>query len=362
MQPTPDEEHWSERFARERARLLAALGSLPDGGIVEQVEHVGATSVPGLPGRPIIDLTMAVWPFPLEAEALSSLLALGYVPEPHAANSSVASFTSTSGTFHLALVEAGNARVTDDALLRDYLRADEAARRSLSALKASWEGADTTPGYAEAKRRWFDEHLGDAHHLWIEREGFAPVLAVADELRAFERPWSIGGGWALDLFLGRVARVHYDLDVAIARADQFALREYLLSREWKLLTPHDDRLYPWPEAMRLELPRHQIHAHRDGAFIDFLLADVEGGVWRFRRNPALVRDVSRVRLSTADGIPYLAPELVLLYKSKTSKGESRDKDQADFEKVRAHLEPERRAWLRWALTAYDPSHRWLAQL
>ena len=38
--------------------------------------------------------------------------------------------------------------------------------------------------------------------------------------------WS-NGGWALDLFLERVTRVHHDVDVVVDRADQLALREQL---------------------------------------------------------------------------------------------------------------------------------------
>jgi hypothetical protein len=40
-----------------------------------------------------------------------------------------------------------------------------------------------------------------------------PLLSV---LRA---PWWVAGGWALDLYLGKVTRVHKDLDVGIFRED-----------------------------------------------------------------------------------------------------------------------------------------------
>ena len=52
MQRTTDDNHWKEQYAREHERLIAALGEITDGGIVERMEHVGATSVPGLPGQP----------------------------------------------------------------------------------------------------------------------------------------------------------------------------------------------------------------------------------------------------------------------------------------------------------------------
>lgn len=42
---------WPARFERERERVAAALGDL-----VERIEHVGSTAVPGLAAKPVIDL------------------------------------------------------------------------------------------------------------------------------------------------------------------------------------------------------------------------------------------------------------------------------------------------------------------
>lgn len=58
-------------------------------------------------------------------------------------------------------------------------------------------------------------------------EPFQPVLEVASLLRNFKRPWFIAGGWAIDLFFGRVTRNHDDVDVAIFRGDQRELQAYL---------------------------------------------------------------------------------------------------------------------------------------
>lgn len=67
-------------------------------------------------------------------------------------------------------------------------------------------------------------------------------------------------------------------------------------------------------------------------------------------------------LKSAGGIFYLAPELVLLFKSKNTGTHERPKDQRDFEKTLPHLEPERRAWLYWALMATSPDHPWIKEL
>lgn len=61
---------------------------------------------------------------------------------------------------------------------------------------------------------------------------------------------------------------------------------------------------------------------------------------------------------SADGIPYLAPELVLLFKSK----HTRAKDQADFEETLPHLDPAQRATLAEYLGRLHPGHAWLERL
>ncbi len=71
---------------------------------------------------------------------------------------------------------------------------------------------------------------------------------------------------------------------------------------------------------------------------------------------------ARIELRSAEGIPFLTPEPVLLFKSKNTSGKERSKDQADFEEAYTRLEPERKAWLRWALIATDPSHPWIERL
>jgi hypothetical protein len=211
------------------------------------------------------------------------------------------------------------------------------------------------------KSALFASVLPDAHTWWIKQYGFSPVEDVAQEFKEAPFEWYISGGWAVDLFLGQVQRVHHDVDVIVPRRSQLDLQRHLTDRGWKLITPFERRLGPWPPHMRLELPRHQVHAYRDGQFIDLLLTDMED-VWRYRREPSILRTKERMSLTGQNGIPYLAPELVLLFKSKNTSDHERPKDHSDFERAYPHLEPERRAWLYWALMATDPDHAWIRQL
>lgn len=186
-----------------------------------------------------------------------------------------------------------------------------------------------------------------------------PVIAVADLLRTFPRPWFIAGGWAIDLFVGRTTRPHEDVDVAILRTDQNAIRAHLAG--WTFDKVDRGQVGPWKEGEWLYWPHHEIHAHRAGGEptrLEILLNDATGGLWRFRRHLDVVRPLDRLGIPTPSGIPVLAPEIVLLYKSKTPTA----KDERDFEAALPGLDREAREWLRIALETCHPGHPWAARV
>jgi GrpB-like predicted nucleotidyltransferase (UPF0157 family) len=340
---------WQAQFNEERSRILAALGAMTEGGIVEQLNHIGATSVPGLRAQDCVDIGLAVWPFPLTDDVITAVHTLGYEFMPGYENAPEQRFRHTDGTYELHFARVGTDSVLNHLLIRDYLRHEASARETYIQLK-------------QGKPQLFTQLLEEAHHWWVIHHGFSPVTAVAQELAGYPHPWYISSGWALDLFIGQPQRVHHDTDIVVRRCDQLVLQQHLTERGWQLLTPLHGKLEPWPPHMFLHLPRHQVHAHRDGAFMDFLISEIEHGLWRYRREPSIVQSGERIGLETADGLPYLAPELVLLFKSKNTGQQERPKDQQDFERVLPYLEPARRAWLRWALLVTHPEHSWLEWL
>jgi hypothetical protein len=68
--------------------------------------------------------------------------------------------------------------------------------------------------------------------------------------------------------------------------------------------------------------------------------------------------VSRLGRQTADGIPYLAPEIQLLFKAKGR----RPKDEQDFAIALPLLDEGSRVWLKDALILTFTDHPWIAQL
>jgi hypothetical protein len=173
----------------------------------------------------------------------------------------------------------------------------------------------------------------------------------------YGRPWWIGGGWALDLFLGRETREHGDIDVVVFRADQQRARRHFDG--WDLQVADGGALTPW-HGEQLELPVHTIWARpsQDALWeLELFLMESDGERWQFRRDLRVTLPLDHVGLER-DGIPYLAPELALLYKAK----EPRLHDEADFEAVAPHLPADRREWLATALRSQDARHPWLGRL
>jgi len=77
-------------------------------------------------------------------------------------------------------------------------------------------------------------------------------------------------------------------------------------------------------------------------------------LWVCRRDPRIRRPYAEAVERTPDGIPYLSPEIVLLFKAKYR----REKDEADFQGVLPLLDTRRRRWLAESLAVLHPGHPW----
>ncbi len=191
---------------------------------------------------------------------------------------------------------------------------------------------------------------------------FEAPLQACELLSRITCPWFVAGGWAVDLFLGAETREHADLEVAVFRKDQLIVRDYL--KGWafvKAIPSSRGQTEPWSEDEWLELPVHEIHAQRSGAaleHIEFLLNEKHGSEWRFRKNLEIKRPIAFIGQRSKQGIPFLSPEVVLLYKANQPRGI----DKADFEHVVPLLPKETASWLEQAIGACYPQHPWIARL
>lgn len=330
----------------ELHRLRTRLGMVTTGGVTERITPVGPTSVPALGVTSPVDLALAVWPFPLEPRPLATLTELGYEPVAGFEGEPEQQFFNAEQAVRLHVVAAGSDRYTRYVLVRDFFRASPEART------AFLEHRSVTPDFLDEAERW-----------WVGFHGFSPLGVVTTTFQGFTYPWFFSSGWALDLFLGRVTRVHHDVDIVLPRTAAQAVRGFLNPHGWRLVLPLRGRLEPWPPESPLE-PDIQIHAHRDGGFIDLLLTEMTGKTWTYRREPSVTCPARQAFLKTEGGLPFLAPELVLLFKSKNSSvnQHERPQDERDFRAVLPKLAAAQRNWLREALGQIDPAHPWLQRL
>jgi len=171
-------------------------------------------------------------------------------------------------------------------------------------------------------------------------------------------PWWIAGGYALDLFMGRQLRAHNDIDVSVFRDDIAKVRDTL--RGWELFIAESGTFTPWRSG---DLPKnaHELWAREGGKEswqLEILVEEREGDRWVYRRNKDIgVRAVDLGR-TTPDGIPYIRPEIQLLYKSAGA----RASDETDFLTLLPRLDPAQKAFLCAGLWTTKPGHRWLGRL
>ncbi|MBZ2198359.1 GrpB family protein [Occultella gossypii] len=160
---------WGQAFETQRAAVEGALASW----LVARVEHIGSTSVPGLPAKPIIDMLALIDDYDTFGPARQELEQVHWVVAPEPGDEDLRKWsacfpTAEHRTHHLHVVERNSSAWRDWLLFRDYLRTNvEAARR-----------------YAELKR---ELAAADHRDRVRYRAGKAPLIA---ELMERARLWS----------------------------------------------------------------------------------------------------------------------------------------------------------------------------
>jgi Aminoglycoside-2''-adenylyltransferase len=191
----------------------------------------------------------------------------------------------------------------------------------------------------------------DAWSAWTPAE-------VASRLSGVDAPWYVVGGWAIDLWLGGETRPHHDVEIAVPRSHFADIRTHL-GRDFVLYANGGGTMRQLAPADPFPRDKNQCWV-RDGDVwrLDVMLDPGDTARWVFRRDERIAEPRERMIRRSPSGLPYLAPEAVLLFKAKGA----RPKDEADFDTALPLLEPEARAWLTAALATTAPGHPWLARL
>ena len=201
-----------------------------------------------------------------------------------------------------------------------------------------------------------------------------PVARVAELMSTFRPRWALCGGWAVDAWVGHQTRDHADVDIAVLQKDLSVLFTHLAG--WQMIA-HDpqvagDTSEIW-DGRCLALPAH-IHARSpdardtlpkrmvapvlEGFDPDIQINERSGRDWVISREPLVARSLLRGIRRPAWSVPTVAPEVLLVYKSK----DLRPNDELDLPVLLPHLTEGQRRWLRGAISLAHPGHPWLARL
>jgi GrpB-like predicted nucleotidyltransferase (UPF0157 family) len=151
---------WAHRFHVEAEKIRTAVGAC-----ALRIEHVGSTSVPGLPAKPIIDIILVVADSSDETGYATALAASGYrlhIREPGWHEHRL--FKDPENSVNLHVFSAGCPEVDRMLTFRDWLRTsrgdrDLYARSKQTLAQQEWK---YTQNYADAKTAVIDEIMSRA--------------------------------------------------------------------------------------------------------------------------------------------------------------------------------------------------------
>ena len=147
--------HWRGLFEGLAAQIAEVLG-----GLDAQIEHVGSTSVPGLPAKPLLDIAIGIAPPIDNDDVITRLATAGLHFELDLGMYGGLFFTIANDAdlvvVHVHVVATNDFQWRWYRAFRDGLRSDPELRREYADLKraaASAHAADRE-AYTEAKFEW----------------------------------------------------------------------------------------------------------------------------------------------------------------------------------------------------------------
>ncbi len=134
--------------------------------VVLDVQHIGSTSIPGMPAKPILDIGVAVANFEEAVRCIPLMEQLGYsykgengIPRRHYF------VKGEPRTHHLHMLEAASEEWKNHLLFRDYLRGNAEAARAYANLKRQLAAsfAADREAYQTGKERFINAVLRQAN-------------------------------------------------------------------------------------------------------------------------------------------------------------------------------------------------------
>jgi GrpB-like predicted nucleotidyltransferase (UPF0157 family) len=145
--PQPYDAQWVARFEEEASVLREVLAPW----LVDDIHHIGSTSIPGMAAKPVIDMIAGISDLDESRAAIGPLQDLGYGyiehrPDAHAFRKPPHMPTQWQDTHHLHLTVPGSDLWRERLAFRDALRANDGLVREYTEWKIRNYGKPEAPG------------------------------------------------------------------------------------------------------------------------------------------------------------------------------------------------------------------------
>lgn len=212
------------------------------------------------------------------------------------------------------------------------------------------------------------------------------LFRLNDFLEKIGIDYAVCGGYGIDLFIGQKTRPHKDLDVTAFWEDRDTIIRFMIREGWDVYEPcGTEYLHKISNVQDQRRIKSNIWCVKQGNqhyrfmenedsmyavdfdnleqneldYVEFLFNSRSDDNFLFARNKAI-----KIKLETsvlkANNIPFLAPELILLYKSNAA---DKTEYQQDFISASSMMNKGQLAWLKNALhIMYPKGHVWINEL
>ncbi|WP_244444980.1 short-chain dehydrogenase [Oceanobacillus jeddahense] len=194
------------------------------------------------------------------------------------------------------------------------------------------------------------------HHSW----NTLSVEEINHLMKGIPISWCIAGGWALDLHYGKQTRKHEDIDILIRSKDFPVLKKYL-DDSYELFVANNGILTKLDDSEKRTGTSDSLWVRKKlgtSWLFEIMLIETEDNEWIYKRDNQIRRPVNEIGITTDGGIPYIKPEIQLLYKGGSSV--IREKDNKDLERLLPVLKKREIKWLYHSLSQqFNGKHAWL---
>ncbi len=170
VEVVPYSTDWPEKFSAEAKDLKRIFGEE-----LLSIHHFGSTSIPGISGKPIIDILVIVRDIQAVDALNPGLESLNYHAVGEYGISGRRFFYKGSAdirSHHLHVYEAGNPHILRHLVFRDYMRCHPLSARDYTRLKEelAHQFPEDMDSYIAGKNAFVKEHEKKALNWWQEED------------------------------------------------------------------------------------------------------------------------------------------------------------------------------------------------